>query len=184
MGNELSPARGIEAIMRALDKKKRDDQRWEDEQRRYELEADFSKRDRDEFLSHCQPATVLEYTAWMIGYLQGGGEPSHVYDYEFSAPGVVLSGSIGPQGSDLTASAAESDWWVLAEVPEDVPSLYGARSLNILVPNGLGFTPRDVPRTFHGKCGHSTFYFMDGFVVVGSSTPVYTDMLPLLAADL
>lgn len=184
MADELTPPPGAEAIMRALDRQKAQRRRWEAEEEKYRREAEAAEIERSVFLEHCQPATLIEYTAWMIGYLQGGGEPSHVYNYEFSRPAVVLNGSIGPNGSNLTAGPANSKWWVLAEIPGTVPSLYGATSLAVIVPKGLAFTPGDVPRTFHGACGHSEFYFMDGFAVVGDSTPVYSDMLPALASGL
>jgi hypothetical protein len=184
MADDPTPPPGVEAIMRALDRKKRQDARWEAETRSREREAEEAELDRAAFLDHCQPATLLEYTAWMIGHLNKGGEPSHVYDYEFTERATVLSGSIGPNGSSLAASQAGLKWWVLAEVPDNVPSLYGAKSLSVIVPNGVGFTPQDVPRTFHGKCGHSNFYFMDGFTQVGNDTPVYSDMLSVLAAEL
>lgn len=184
MADELTPPPGAEAIMRALDRQKAQDASWEEQQRHHRREGERSDLERAAFLDHCQPATLLEYTAWMIGYLQLGGEPSHVYNYEFARPGVVMNGSSGPSGSNLAAGQASPKWWVLAEVPGLVPSLYGAHSLSVIVPQGLAFTPDDVPRTFHGRCGHSAFYFMDRFEIVGNSTPVYSDMLAVLAVQL
>lgn len=185
MAEDLTPLPGAEGLMRALGRQKAQQRRHEAREDEYRRKSVIDEMDRAAFLEHCQPATLLEYTAWMIGFLQRGGEPSHVYDYEFGNGGVVLNGNLGPGSSGLTASSAPWEWWVLSEVPdEDVPSLYGAKSLKVIVPSGLRFGPRNLPNTFHGCCGHSTFYFMDGHTEVGGHTPVYTDMLPVLAAGL
>lgn len=176
---------GVEAIMRAMDRNEEERRRHQAREEKYRCEAEAAEQQRSEFLAHCQPATLIEYTAWMIGYLQAGGEPSHVYERPFAQPAMQLSGSIGAEGSSLRATEARTSWWVLAETPEGaMPSLYGANSLHIIVPAGLAYTPEDVPRTFHGQCGHSTVYFMDGCTSVGDWAPVYSDMLPVLAAGL
>ena len=184
MDEQFPSSPGLDAIMRAMDREAQQKAKWKAEEERYRRESERSDRDRADFLTHCQPATLLEYTAWMIGYLQNGNEPSHVYDYDFAQPAMQLNGSISSKGSTLRMSEAPSCWWVLAERPDEVPSLYGAQSINVLVPKGVDFRPGNVPSTFHGKCGHSTFYFMDGFRIVGDHTPVYTDMLSALAAGL
>lgn len=159
--NDITPKRASAAIMRALDRKKAQDDKWEAAKRRHEIKSKHSEVERSEFLAHCQTATLTEYTAWMIGYLNRGGEPSHIYDHGFTQP--------------------EPRVMVLAEKPGAVPTLYGADSLQVIVPAGVSFAPEDVPQTFHGRCGHSTFYFMEGFAIVGIWTPVYSDMLPMLA---
>jgi hypothetical protein len=183
-GNDFERTPGVEAIMRVMDRQAKQRAEMEQRERRYRQEAERSDLARAAFLDHCQPASLLEYTAWMIGYLHGGGEPSHVYDRPFAQPAMQLNGSIGPEGSTLRASQAPPKWWVLAERPDTVPSLYGASSISVIVPSGLDFRPDDVPDTFHGGCGHSNFYFMDGFVNVGGDTPVYSDMLTVLAVQL
>jgi hypothetical protein len=184
MNEDFTPPPGVDAIMRVLDRQKKRDAEWEAREERYRRESAITQAERRAFLEHCQPATLLEYTAWMIGYLREGGEPSSVTDYPFAEPAMQLDGSIGPSGSTLRATQAPTKWWVLAEVPESVPSLYGANSIKVLVPKELAFTPSDLPDTFHGHCGHSTFYFINGFKLVGYDATVYSDMLCVLAANL
>jgi hypothetical protein len=155
MEDDYTPPPGMDGLIRALGRKKREDAEWEAHLEEQRLRFENAAADRRQFLTHCQPATLMEYTAWMIGYLQRGGEPSHVYDYPFAR--------------------AQADWWVLAETPgTEFPPLYGAQSLHLIVPSaGVQFEPAEL--------GHSTVYFMDGFGLVGDLVPVYSDMLPVLA---
>jgi len=130
-------------------------------QRQHEYDLDREQREvearryaaaRATFLEHCRPATVEDYAAWLTSYLDSDGTITHSYDYRMPK------------------------FWVLVSRPSAIPSLYGAFSMQVIVPAGL-LSPRDVPNTFHGGCGHSTFYFHGRLpVVVGGSVPLYTDV--------
>lgn len=116
------------------------------------------KVQRDRFLTSCRLATPAEYAGWLTGHLAAGGY-------------------IGTTGGSSTGML------VLTRRPDRrVPTLHGALSLNVIVPADVDFTPDDLPRTFHGACGHSTFFFMDGFDVVGGPVPLPDDVRPLLDA--
>lgn len=114
---------------------------------------------RTALLESCRPATAADYAAWLAGYLRRGGRVTHPYDYN-------LPGD-----------------WVVLERPASVPSLYGADALHVIVPAEVRFTPTHVPRTFHGCCGHSGFYFMDGFAAVSLIVPSYRDVEAALRSE-
>jgi hypothetical protein len=107
---------------------------------------------RRRFLQGCRPATAADYATWLRGYLKRGGAITHEYPYPMSRADVVV----------LTRSGL------------DLPSLYGARALEVIVPAGLTLS---TPATFHGRCGHSTVYLMDGFAIVGNFVPTYPDVV-------
>lgn len=46
-----------------------------------EIKANQELQDRDEMLTQLRPAERGEYDAWLRGYLQSGGTPTHFYDY-------------------------------------------------------------------------------------------------------
>jgi hypothetical protein len=143
------------------------EEREEGWRRSREEQEDWFRRlrlERDEFLRYCIPATVDNYAAWLRGYLTRGGDIKHVYNYPF------------PAGSDPS-------WFVLYERPKRVPSLYGATSIEVIVPSDVDFGPVDVPNTFHGGCGHSTFYFLNGYQIVGDFVPLYSDVRKLLEKE-
>jgi hypothetical protein len=121
------------------------EEKWREDFRRSEVE-------RADFLEHCRPAEPREYSRWLKGYLRRGGKVTHPRDRE-----------IGPQR-----------FYVLESTPDYVPSLYGALSFNIIVPAGV-LAPADLPRTFHGRCGHSGFFFMAGFEAVSLIIESFTD---------
>lgn len=56
---------------------------------------------------------------------------------------------------------------VLVENPDNIPSLYGANAVNVLVHRSSGLAVDDLPKTFHGRCGHSTFAFASTGEVIG-----------------
>lgn len=113
---------------------------------------------RDQFLTACRLATPAEYAAWLTGYLNAGG---------------YVGGTGGSSAGTLTLTRRPD---------QPVPTLYGSMSLNVIVPADVDFTPDDLPRTFHGACGHSTFFFMNGFDVVGGPVRLPDDVRPLLDA--
>lgn len=56
---------------------------------------------------------------------------------------------------------------VLVENPGKIPSLYGSTAVNVLVHRSSGLMPDALPKTFHGRCGHSTFVFAGTGEVIG-----------------
>lgn len=145
---------------------------WEEERR-------ASKDERARFLSGCRPATATDYADWLIGHMESGGNPTHLYDYDLAHRGFTVNGSIG----NGTCSVQEGpiQWWVLERMNGPIPSLYGAKSINVIVPERSPLTPEWIPDTFHGRAGHSGFYFMSGFVAVAATIPVYLDVFTVIA---
>jgi hypothetical protein len=162
------------------------ERRAEDEarMRRYEEQAAISAEERRAFTASCRPATAQDYAAWLIGYLQSGREPSSLVDGNLSDRGVELNGSLGPGAPGLTAREADPRWWVLTKRPRRVPSLYGAHALNVIVPETVRLRADRLPDTFHGRPGHSTFYFMKDFGLVGHDVPVYVDVFLVIAEQM
>jgi hypothetical protein len=97
-----------------------------------------------------KPATPLEYSKWITGFIRQGGKPEHFYDY--------------PIPRDFYIA-----WHNLT-----LPPLYGAMSINIIVPENVTVS--------YGDIGHSGLFFMDGFRHVGS-VPVFSDTVELEAKD-
>lgn len=97
---------------------------------------------RNTFLTYCRRADPRDYAAWLDGY-----------------------------GGEIERSDREmpDHFYVLERTPDVIPSLYGALLVDVIVPAGV-LRIHDVPNTFDGGCGHSTFYFMYRFEVVGIRT--------------
>lgn len=168
---------GIPDAIRRADARKAHEYRRAD----YERQAARREVQRRQFVTdYCEPATPREYAAWLAGYLRTGGRISTVHDYPMTDRGVTVVGDGDPSRGPLEFAPADLSWFVLRSRPDDVPSLYGALSMQVIVPATVAFGPADVPRTFHGQCGHSTFYFMDGFRVVGTYMPLFPDVRALL----
>ncbi len=120
--------------------------------RRHEAESARSEQARNAFLELCRPATVYDYKAWFDGWTRSGGRVDNRADRLFPGHG----------------------WEVLVAKDAFLPSLYGARALNVIVPRGHRL---EVPNTFHGGSGHSRVYFMDGFrSVPDEAAPIFGDM--------
>lgn len=110
----------------------------------------------------CRPATAADYAGWLVGYLADGGQISTVTSTPLPA----------------------ADWFVLAGRPDGpVPSLYGRDSVNLIVADQGHLTPADVPRTFHGRCGHNDLYFMRGRAALAAAVPLYPDVLGVIVAS-
>jgi len=98
-----------------------------------------------------KPANKKDYANWLIGYLKNGGQVSHVYDYEF--PGFFI---------------AKKDF--------KLGSLYGANSIQVIIPEGI--------KTSNAS-GHNTYYFMDDFKTSGYGwVPIYSDIIPIVEKEL
>lgn len=110
---------------------------------------------RDGFVAdHCRPATVYDYRTWLLGHLDCAGRVTHSYDYDLP-----------------------TTWEVLVSADADLPSLYGALALHVLVPTGHRL---HVPNTFHGHAGHNNVFYMDGFRAAPEEwVPIYRDVAAL-----
>lgn len=145
----MTPSEMIEEA-RARSRKQHSD--WEFEQRRLMAE---SERTRGLFardvLPHLRQARAQDYSLWIAGYLAGGGKITHAYDRPFS----------------------RADDWFVAFRDFTLMPLYGALSVNIIVPEGITVVCPDP--------GHSKLYFLDGFTVgipgqhFSVSVPVFSD---------
>lgn len=119
----------------------------------HERQMRDSQQARERFLEACRPATAADYAAWLSGWLARGGQVTHIYDYEIG----------------------RADWWVMDRYASP-PKLYGAQSVNVIVPDGVPLRPANV----RGNVGHNSFFFMDGFAADALWVPSYTDVDPLV----
>jgi hypothetical protein len=88
-------------------------------------------------------ANIEDYNQWLEGFVGNGGIPTYKYDYPFSY----------------------WDWFVATDDIEPV-QLYGANSLNIIIPAGI--------TAGKGNWGHCELFFMNGFTA-NSSVPIFVD---------
>lgn len=141
----MTPADKLATARTASAKK---DQEWRSERAAYEAAtlALMERVERD-VMPRLRSARVSEYVTWLRGYLEHGGNITHVYDYPFTRPGFHMA---------------------LDNIKDLPPRLCGAMSLHIIVPRGLTIEYEDI--------GHCSFYFMDGFRLDGSWVPVYSDI--------
>lgn len=93
--------------------------------RRDRLCGDTEER-RNALVSLMRPAQKWEYEAWLAGWMAAGGTPTHFYGYPTPTEG----------------------WWVALADTVILP-LYGAFSINVIVPAGIDVT---------GVTGHSNLY--------------------------
>lgn len=93
--------------------------------RRYR-EGDNKRERRNALTSLMRPAQKWEYEAWLAGWMAAGGRPTHFYDQPTPTTG----------------------WWVALADMVILP-LYGAFSINVVVPAGINVT---------GMTGHSHLY--------------------------
>ncbi len=129
-------------------KKQEEEEEYEGEKRDIEKKTGRMYRNKHELLRKSLiPATLKEYKEWLKGYLQDGGSITHVYDYNWEA----------------------DDEWFVAVKDCDIPPLYGATSINVIVPRGVsvGYS--------HGL-GHNNIYYMDGFRQAGGWVPIYSNI--------
>lgn len=107
-------------------------------------------RKMDEVMSKLEgklvPATKLDYNRWLGGYMESGKKPTHFYDY--------------PMGRSLNE-------YYLATKDFEMGPLYGAKAINIIVPDGVKF--------LGGEIGHCNIYLMEGSKAIGSFVPVFQD---------
>ena len=123
---------------------------------------DFQDKDQElieAFKERCHLATGDDYLQWLDYWLKNNGKlTDHNYDYPFS-------------------QANHGNWLVL-DKHASIPSLHGARSLQVIVPKGLRLEPLDGKNWGH----NSAFIYgsrFDGPQVGGSASiwiPTYTDI--------
>ena len=121
---------------------KRDKKDYEEERKLIEIR-------RNTFLHSVRRATLGDYESWLRGYIEtAGGVPTHYYDYHFSI----------------------TDFFVLLK-SDTLPTLYGANSVNIIVPEGLEL------KIENDDMGHNNVYYMKSYICGGIFIPVYENMV-------
>lgn len=90
------------------------------EMARQEEGKEKAKLEMEELLLSLRRASVEDYLAWLMGYIEKGGKPTHVYDYPF----------------------ARWNWYVAIRHIKPIP-LFGSNSFNIIVPAGVSVQPGD-----------------------------------------
>lgn len=93
-----------------------------------------------------QPATVKDYTAWLRGYMDRGKEPNHIVDHPF-----------------------DGDKFYVITRNMEIPTLHGAMAVNLIIPEGVEVSFRDI--------GHTSLYFMKGYTTTDRSVTVYSDIV-------
>ena len=89
-------------------------------------------------------ANRVDYTHWLVGFVDAGNTPTHYYSYPFSR---------------------WNSFYVAKKDFELVP-LYGADSINIIVPDGITI--------LGGSRGHTNVFCYNGYKHRGS-VPVFSD---------
>jgi hypothetical protein len=102
--------------------------------------------ERRRFLEYCRPASKTDWLRWLKPHLEKKGQLRTLFKYDV---------------------APTRNWYVLTEDVYDVPEMYGADSINLIVPKHRYLTPSQLTRTFHGNSGHNNIFFMDGYQVFG-----------------
>jgi hypothetical protein len=99
-------------------------------------------------LAQLRPAQPWEYGAWLKGYLLAGGRPTHIYDHRMTEMYVALT--------DLS-----------------IRPLYGADSLNIILPEGI--------REDGGDTGHVNLFIVNKYLQRGfhQRTPTTPEFVPV-----
>jgi len=101
-------------------------------------------------LPKLRPARLHDYLLWLKGYIDGGGQITHVYNYPF----------------DQFSFLGKGEWFV-ARADIKPARLCGANAVSIIVPSGINAE--------HGDWGHCNLYFMDGYRHNGF-VPLYCDV--------
>lgn len=104
---------------------------------------------RHEVMPNVQPTTVAEYAAFVVGYLKGGGTISYARDRALRT------------GRYYTALRSFT-----------LPPLFGAQSINVLVPEGV--------TVVRGGRGHSAVLYMDGYRLDGAGLEMFADVAAYL----
>lgn len=106
---------------------------------------------RDSALPYLVPAQPFQYTAWLVGHIAEHGPPTHYYDYRMP------------------------DDFYLATSDFTLPPLYGADSVNIIVPARIRVEQEVGSR--HNT--HNTLFMITDYTATpGLWVPVYSDTQP------
>ncbi|RJO62633.1 MAG: hypothetical protein C4542_03025 [Dehalococcoidia bacterium] len=117
---------------------------WQERERQWDKDhKERADAFKSNILPHLRPATVNDYRKWIVGFISNGGTVTHHYDYDMP-----------------------DDVYIALDSFEITP-LYGASSINVIVPAGI---------EVNGDAGHSNLYFMDGFKARGSWIPAYNNV--------
>lgn len=108
MGDKMDTKNLNSRLAAAREAQRSQDLAWEEKQE--VLRRGFSSK-------AFRPALREDYQQWLAGYLERGGEITHVYDYPWH----------------------RWRWYVAFESAEIFP-LYGSSSINIIVPQGIELT--------------------------------------------
>ena len=128
--------------------KRRERGSFKDREKAFVLEHEERLEETNKlFRGKLRQAKVKDYKNWLAGFLEKGGKPTHCYDYP-------LEGGM-------------EDWKTACSDFRIIP-LFGADSLNIIVPKGIEF--------LGGELGHNNLYFMDGFSCLDGWVPIYSDI--------
>ncbi|MBA7700059.1 hypothetical protein ES703_108765 [subsurface metagenome] len=115
---------------------------------RHKKESDERRKKVNELLKgKLRQARVKDYKNWLAGFLEKGNKPTHCYEYPLE------------RGME--------EWKVACSDFQILP-LFGANSLQIIIPKGIKF--------LGGELGHSNLYFMDDFSCLGGWVPIYSDI--------
>jgi hypothetical protein len=142
----------LDAISRAEALHRQEEARWRAQEAVWEQRsrAAVARRDRT-VMPYVQPTTVAEYAAFVRGFLANGGTIRYVRDRNLSG------------------------YWTVRQDIE-LPALYGANSVDLLVAEGRQVTMPDGP-------GHATICWMDGFRLQGAGLEMFTDVAAYLRRE-
>lgn len=152
-GRNPNASVGAMALMAEVDRgearrREREAQSPRAERKQWHEELKEERRQREIMLRTCEEATPEDLAEWMRGYRARGG-----------------------MVRDIVDRPMHSDFYVMRRRPALLVELYGASSVDVIVPSGV-LRPEELPRTYHGVSGHSNWYFMKDFAFVGISKPI------------
>lgn len=96
-------------------------------------------------------ATVRDYAAWLRGFMEHNGKPTHFYEYPFRR---------------------ETGFKVAQESFGFQDELHGSQAIHVIAADPSMF--------LGGPLGHCTLYFMSDFSHRGAWVPVYPDVVTSL----
>ena len=99
---------------------------------------------RNSMFPHLLGANRADYTKWLKGFVDAGNTPTHYYSYPFS----------------------RWDSFYVAKKDFELVPLYGADSINIIVPDGI--------KILGGSPGHNNIFCYTGYKHRGT-VPVFSD---------
>lgn len=140
----------------------------------------------DKVLSHCRPATIDDYLAWLKGRVTTHGTDKITYvDFGLLDQPKVMQGGLSNGIWDLQEDVEERIMadrrvmWVLEKpLPKNaIPVAHGSLAFKIIVPAEHELSLQDVQDpNRRNKFGHSEFYFMNGFDTNANGILLYKDV--------